>query len=55
MWPSELKKLAPVIVMLWPAAPLEGESASMTGGPPGVDARVVEVLVGLTGVWLLAG
>src|SRR6516225_7751985 len=43
MWSSELMKLAPVMVMVCPAAPLDGLSESITGGPPGVAAMVVDV------------
>jgi hypothetical protein len=45
MCPSELKKLAPEMEMLCPAAPLDGVMESMTGGPPGVAASVVDVVV----------
>jgi hypothetical protein len=43
--PSELKKLAPVMEMVSPAAPLDGVMESMTGGPPGVAARVDVVVL----------
>jgi cyclopropane-fatty-acyl-phospholipid synthase len=38
-----LKKLVPANMMVWPAAPLEGVSDEMTGGPAGPTARVVDV------------
>ena len=45
MRPSVLKKFAPEIVMLWPAAPLEGLNDEITGGPLGARTTVVEVEV----------
>jgi hypothetical protein len=43
IWPLVLKKLEPATVTLWPAEPLEGSSAEMTGGPPGATAAVLDV------------
>ena len=37
IWPVVLKKLAPATWMLCPAAPLDGLSDEMTGGPAGVQ------------------
>ena len=45
MCPLPLKKLAPAIVTLWPAEPLEGLNDEITGGPLGATATVVEVEV----------
>lgn len=42
-----LRKLAPAIVTVWPAEPLEGLKEEITGGPVGATAAVVEVEVGV--------
>jgi hypothetical protein len=44
--PLELKKLAPVTVIVCPAAPLAGLNDAMVGGPPGATAAVVDVEAG---------
>jgi len=41
----ELRKLDPSTSMPWPAAALAGESAAITGGPPGVAGVAVDVVV----------
>jgi hypothetical protein len=45
--PFELRKLAPAIVTLCPAEPLEGLRDEITGGPLGATATVVDVDVEL--------
>jgi len=50
MWPSVLKKLAPAIVMLWPAEPLEGLNDEITGGPSGGTTEVEVEVVGEEGL-----